>query len=38
VFADHRAGKRDYSRFLYALAIYCLWWVGRPRALASTMS
>nr|WP_233150613.1 asparagine synthase (glutamine-hydrolyzing) [Sphingomonas sp. BT553] len=25
VFADHRAGKRDYSRFLYALAVYCLW-------------
>jgi asparagine synthase (glutamine-hydrolysing) len=30
VFADHRAGKRDHSRFLYALAIYCLWWIGRP--------
>jgi len=25
VFADHRAGKRDHSRFLYALAVYCLW-------------
>ncbi|TCP98140.1 asparagine synthase (glutamine-hydrolysing) [Sphingomonas sp. PP-F2F-A104-K0414] len=32
VFADHRAGRRDYSRFLYALAIYCLWWIGRPKA------
>jgi asparagine synthase (glutamine-hydrolysing) len=36
VFADHRAGKRDHSRFLYALAIYCLWWIGRPKALAVT--
>ena len=25
LFADHRAGKRDHSRFLYALAVYCLW-------------
>jgi asparagine synthase (glutamine-hydrolysing) len=29
VFADHRAGKRDHSRFLYALAVYCLWRAGR---------
>ncbi|RZM20055.1 MAG: asparagine synthetase B, partial [Sphingomonas sp.] len=33
VFADHRAGKRDHSRFLYALAIFCLWWIGRPKPL-----
>lgn len=32
VFADHRAGRRDHSRFLYALAIYCLWWIERPAA------
>ena len=25
LFADHRAGRRDHSRFLYALAVYCLW-------------
>lgn len=29
VFADHRAGRRDHSRFLYALAVYCLWRVRR---------
>ena len=29
LFADHRAGKRDHSRFLYALAVYCLWREGR---------
>ncbi len=29
VFADHRAGRRDYSRFLYALAVYCLWRIRR---------
>ena len=25
LFADHRAGKRDHSRFLFALAVFCLW-------------
>lgn len=25
LFAEHRSGKRDHGRFLYALAIYCLW-------------
>lgn len=29
VFADHRAGRRDHSRFLYALAVYCLWRIRR---------
>lgn len=29
VFTDHRVGKRDHSRFLYALAVYCLWRAGR---------
>ncbi|SFP67225.1 asparagine synthase (glutamine-hydrolyzing) [Sphingomonas rubra] len=29
VFTDHRAGRRDHSRFLYALAVYCLWREGR---------
>lgn len=29
VFADHRAGRSDHSRFLYALAVYCLWRVRR---------
>jgi asparagine synthase (glutamine-hydrolysing) len=25
LFAEHRAGRRDHSRFLYALAVFCLW-------------
>jgi asparagine synthase (glutamine-hydrolysing) len=25
IFAEHRAGRADHSRFLYALAVYCLW-------------
>jgi asparagine synthase (glutamine-hydrolysing) len=25
LFTDHRAGRADHSKFLYALAIYCLW-------------
>ncbi len=29
VFDEHRAGTRDHGRFLYALAIFCLWWAGR---------
>ena len=28
-FAEHRSGRRDHSRFLYTLAIYCLWWLRR---------
>lgn len=29
VFEAHRSGRRDHGRFLYALAIFCLWWGGR---------
>lgn len=29
VFDAHRAGTRDNGRFLYALAIFCLWWMTR---------
>jgi asparagine synthase (glutamine-hydrolysing) len=29
IFAEHRAGKRDHGRLLYAVAIFCLWWTGR---------
>lgn len=29
VFAEHRAGKRDHGRLLYALSVLCLWWDGR---------
>jgi asparagine synthase (glutamine-hydrolysing) len=34
LFAEHRAGRKDHSRFLYALSIYCLWSMERSRALA----
>jgi asparagine synthase (glutamine-hydrolysing) len=30
VFRAHRDGKSDHGRFLYALAIFCLWWNRRP--------
>ncbi len=30
VFREHRAGQRDHSRFLYALAMFSLWWMDRP--------
>lgn len=33
VFDAHRAGTRDHGRFLYALTIFCLWWVGRDRTM-----
>jgi asparagine synthase (glutamine-hydrolysing) len=29
VFAEHRAGRRDHGRLLYALAVFCLWWGSR---------
>jgi asparagine synthase (glutamine-hydrolysing) len=29
VFEAHRTGQRDHGRFLYALAVFCLWWRGR---------
>jgi asparagine synthase (glutamine-hydrolysing) len=32
VFAEHRAGKRDHGRFLYALAQFSLWWADRKVA------
>lgn len=32
VFAEHRAGKRDHGRFLYALAQFSLWWADRKAA------
>ncbi len=31
-FAEHRAGRSDHSRFLYALSMFSLWWDTRPRA------
>jgi len=30
IFREHRAGRRDHGRLLYALAIFCLWWADRP--------
>ena len=29
LFKEHRGGRRDHSRFLYALSIFCLWWARR---------
>jgi asparagine synthase (glutamine-hydrolysing) len=29
LFAEHRTGRRDHGRLLYALAIFCLWWQAR---------
>ncbi len=29
IFAEHRAGRRDHGRVLYALSIFCLWWLRR---------
>ncbi len=29
IFAEHRTGRRDHGRVLYALSIFCLWWQGR---------
>jgi len=31
-FADHREGRNDHSRFLYALSMFSLWWCKRPGA------
>jgi asparagine synthase (glutamine-hydrolysing) len=31
LFAEHRAGTADRSQMLYALAMFALWWQGRPR-------
>lgn len=30
VFEEHRNGTRDHGRLLYALSIFCLWWMNRP--------
>ena len=30
LFDEHRSGRRDHSRPLYALALFCLWWHARP--------
>jgi asparagine synthase (glutamine-hydrolysing) len=30
VLREHRTGRRDHGRLLYALAIFCLWWADRP--------
>ncbi|WP_019515491.1 asparagine synthase (glutamine-hydrolyzing) [Sphingomonas sp. Mn802worker] len=29
LFAEHRIGRRDHGRVLYALSIFCLWWQGQ---------
>jgi asparagine synthase (glutamine-hydrolysing) len=31
LFAEHRAGRADRSQMLYALAMFALWWRGRPQ-------
>jgi len=31
LFAEHRSGRADRSQMLYALAMFALWWQGRPR-------
>jgi asparagine synthase (glutamine-hydrolysing) len=31
LFAEHRSGRADRSQMLYALAMFALWWKGRPR-------
>ena len=30
LFDEHHGGRRDHSRFLYALNMFCLWWQARP--------
>lgn len=32
LFLEHREGKRDHGRFLYALSMFSLWWDARPTA------
>ncbi|UIJ46377.1 asparagine synthase (glutamine-hydrolyzing) [Sphingomonas cannabina] len=32
LFAEHREGKRDHGRFLYALSMFSLWWTDRKAA------
>jgi len=31
LFAEHRSGRADRSQILYGLAMFALWWQGRPR-------
>ncbi len=38
VFREHRSGKRDHSRFLYALSMYSLWRADRATALAQAVT
>jgi asparagine synthase (glutamine-hydrolysing) len=35
VFAEHRAGRRDHGRFLFALSMFSLWWTDRRAQSAS---
>lgn len=30
LFDEHHRGRRDHSRLLYALSLFCLWWQARP--------
>nr|WP_294189301.1 asparagine synthase (glutamine-hydrolyzing) [uncultured Sphingomonas sp.] len=30
LFDEHRRARRDHSRQLYALSLFCLWWQARP--------
>ncbi len=30
IFEEHRSERRDHGRLLYALSIFCLWWLDRP--------
>ena len=36
LFAEHRSGRADRSQLLYALAMFALWWNGRPGATSMT--
>jgi asparagine synthase (glutamine-hydrolysing) len=31
LFREHRESRADRSQMLYALAMFALWWQGRPR-------
>ena len=31
LFQEHRSGRADRSQMLYALAMFALWWTGRPQ-------
>ena len=38
VFAEHNAGRRDHSRFLYALSMYGLWRIERKADIAAAVA